>query len=178
LLDTTKPEGGRNWLVLATGLYLGLRVSEICSLRIRDLDLSTEPNARVNRGKSGKDRLLPMPTWLAPSYRRWIATKSASSYLFPGRRSARIGRRTLEYAVQACGHAASIPALTPHTLRHTYATMLLTAGVPLTEVSELLGHSDVATTAIYLHVLPERLRGAVETLRPPQRRMWAVSAVS
>ena len=150
-------------LVIQAGLYLGLRVSEICKLKIEDLDLA-QGTALVYQGKGNKDRYVPIPARFIPTLKTWLGERG-TGYVFPSPRGGKLSSRTLQLRLKALGKKAQIPrALKPHTLRHTYATRLLEKGANIREVQELLGHSSIQTTEIYTHTVPERLRGAVEKL--------------
>lgn len=152
-------------LIVACGLYLGLRVSELCHLRVEDLDLS-QATALVRQGKGNKDRCLPIPGRLLAPLHQWVGPRT-SGWLFPSPRdpSRRLSPRAVQRLVgRLAGRAGIARPVTPHKLRHTYATRLLEAGATIREVQELLGHSSVATTEIYTHCTPDRLRSAVERL--------------
>jgi integrase/recombinase XerD len=155
----------RDRLIILCGLYLGLRVSEICKLRIEDIDLD-EATLLVAHGKGDKDRYLPIPTVLIEPLEDWIGRRG-SGWVFPSPRKpkAPLSTRMVRYLVTDAGQNAGIKRrISPHKLRHTYATKLLTKGANLREVQQLLGHASVATTEIYTHVEMESLRGAVERL--------------
>ncbi len=155
----------RDRLILQLGLYCGLRVSEICKLRIEHLDLD-QGTLLVELGKGKKDRYVPIPARILGDIERWVEDRR-SGYLFPSPRKAGqpLTTRAVQYLVEAVGKRADLPKrISPHKLRHSYATRLLSTGASLREVQELLGHSSVATTERYTHVLPERLRPAVDRL--------------
>jgi integrase/recombinase XerC len=150
-------------IIIQTGLQSGLRVSELCDLRIEDLDMG-QATLLVVQGKGGKDRMLPVGTKLLEVLRAWIAGRR-DGLVFPSPRGGRLSERTIQLRLGALGKLAILPrALKPHTLRHTFATRLLERGANIREAQELLGHESVATTEIYAHVAPDRLRGAVERL--------------
>jgi len=145
------------------GLYLGLRVSEICNLKIEHLDLG-QMTTLIFQGKGSKDRWVPIPSRWLPVLIAWIGART-DGYLFPSSRGGKISPRTLQTRFKVLGKKAQIPRpLKPHTLRHTYATRLLERGASIIEVQELLGHASIQTTQVYTHTVPERLRGAVERL--------------
>ena len=151
-------------LVLQLGLYLGLRVSEICKLRVEDLDLGDEPTAFIGQAKGDKDRYVPIPRRLVPDLCHAISGRAAGPLLH-NRRWHRYSTRTIQrWALRIARDAGLTKHVTPHKWRHTYATELLRRGADVLEIRDLLGHSSVATTQIYAHTVPERLRGAVERL--------------
>lgn len=155
----------RDQLMVRLGLLMGLRVSEIVKLRVEQLDLDSG-DALIARAKGDKDRYVPIPSKLIPELAHWIGAQR-TGWLFPSpkKAGAHLSTRMVQYLVPKAAEAAGIAKhVTPHKLRHTYATTLLTRGADVREVQELLGHSSLAVTEIYLHVLPDRLRGAVERL--------------
>jgi len=161
----------RDVAVLETIYSCGLRISELCGLRAEDIDWS-ERLVRV-RGKGKKERLVPIgePAWKAiQNY--WGVLKhppsGPSSVFFAETRKVaplkplQLSRRLKQYLVIA----GLDPALTPHKLRHSYATHLLDAGADLRSVQELLGHAHLVTTQIYTHVTTERLKKAYDAAHP------------
>lgn len=159
----------RDRLILLVGLLMGLRVSEITKLEIPDLDLQ-KGSAFLRAAKGDKDRYVPIPERLLEPLRAWVGAKPVG-YVFP---SPRGGKRLCDRAVQRMlkrvATKANIPGvevprkITPHKLRHTFATTLLQKGATIREVQELLGHSSVATTEVYTHVAVERLKTVVDRL--------------
>jgi len=147
----------RDRLIFRTLALSGLRRSELLNLKARDVK---EGYLFVYRGKEDKDRLAPIPTKLSLEILGYIRDHGlqASDRLFP------IGRGWLDAMVKGYAHKAGIDDLTPHGLRHYFATRLLELGTDLRTLQELLAHSDISTTAIYLDVLPRHLRRAVDLL--------------
>ncbi len=153
----------RDLAMVQTGLYLGLRVSEMCNLHVEEIDLEGR-TCFVVLGKGGKDRNVPIGVKAHGILVPWLAGRT-TGFVFPGRGGRRLAVRTAQRRVTALGVAAGLQRrLKCHTLRHTFATGLLEAGANLSEVQELLGHESLATTERYIHVLPERLRAAVDRL--------------
>jgi len=161
----------RDVAVLETIYSCGLRVSELCGLRADDID-GSEQLVRV-RGKGKKERLVPIgEPALRTIQNYWGALKqppSGSSPVFfaETRKAAplnplQLSRRLKQYLVIA----GLDPGLTPHKLRHSYATHLLDAGADLRSVQELLGHAHLVTTQIYTHVTTERLKKAYDAAHP------------
>ena len=161
----------RDVAVLETIYSCGLRISELCGLRAEDIDWS-ERLVRV-RGKGKKERLVPIgePAWKAiQNY--WAVLKQPPSgpapvFLAETKKAAplrplQLSRRLKQYLVIA----GLDPGLTPHKLRHSYATHLLDAGADLRSVQELLGHAHLVTTQVYTHVTTERLKKAYDAAHP------------
>jgi site-specific recombinase XerD len=140
-------------MVLMTAYSAGLRISEAVHLQVTDLD-SQRMVIRVCQGKRKKDRYTVLSLTLLQMLRHyWVATRP-DRYLFPGRS---LDRPLSVSVVQRVCKAAQLIAgidktVTPHTLRHSFATHLLEAGTDLRIVQELLGHSSLRTTALYTHV--------------------------
>jgi integrase/recombinase XerD len=163
-------EEPREFMLVLSGLYLGLRVDELVKLRITDVDLVGR-SVFVQLGKGKKDRYVPVPPDLAGALEEWIGDRP-DGWLFPGRNPAKpltcraVQKIMKRLAIRAQLPGAAVPRkCTPHKMRHTYATMLLDSGANLLEVQELLGHASLSTTQIYLHVMPGRLKSAVDRLR-------------
>ena len=141
----------------------GLRVTELVSLKLDNISLNQNV-VRVT-GKGGKERLVPMgeisADWLAQYLKlaRPSLLKSESDVLFPSKRGQQMTRQTFWHRIKFYAQVAGITAhLSPHTLRHAFATHLLNHGADLRVVQMLLGHSDLSTTQIYTHVAKERLK--------------------
>ncbi|WP_058911982.1 site-specific tyrosine recombinase XerD [Entomohabitans teleogrylli] len=143
----------------------GLRVSELVGLTISDISLR-QGVVRVI-GKGNKERLVPLgeeAVWWLENYlthgRPWLLNGQTSDVLFPSNRARQMTRQTFWYRIKHYALLAGIDAekLSPHVLRHAFATHLLNHGADLRVVQMLLGHSDLSTTQIYTHVATERLR--------------------
>jgi integrase/recombinase XerD len=159
--------------LLLTLYGAGLRRAEVCELKVRDID-SHRMVLRVERGKGGRDRDIPLsPTLLAAlrQYYRWMRPQT---YLFPGTRhgwrtdapiTAKVVWDAVQYAKRNAGIAKRV---TPHTLRHTYATHLLEAGADLRTIQLLLGHADLSHTTVYLHLSRRHLHAAPNPLEQLQ----------
>src|ERR1017187_6006969 len=182
LLETRKQKKGagrpisaaaclRDLAVLETIYSCGLRVSELCGLRVDDIDWS-EQLVRV-RGKGKKERLVPIgEPALKAIHNYWSVLKQppagASPVFFVETKKnttlqpIQLSRRLKQYLVIA----GLDPGLTPHKLRHSYATHLLDAGADLRSVQELLGHAHLITTQVYTHVTTERLKKAYDAAHP------------
>lgn len=153
----------RDLAMIETGRFAGLRVSELCKIRVEEVDL-VEGMLAVTHGKGDKDRNIPIAEKLAPILQAWIGDRK-SGFLFPGRGGRQLDPSTFQRRLKKLAKAAAlVKRLHPHRLRHTFATSLLRTGADLREVQELLGHSNLQTTATYLHVEVGRLKGAVDRL--------------
>jgi integrase/recombinase XerD len=157
----------------------GMRVTELVSLPVAAV--RGDPRLILVRGKGGKERMVPLSPQARAALADWLAMRdaqegkstsagaTASPYLFPSRGAAgHLTRQSFFGTIKKLAVRAGIdPArVTPHTLRHAFATHLLENGADLRAIQVLLGHADVATTEIYTHVLEARLRELVLTHHP------------
>ncbi len=161
----------RDVAVLETIYSCGLRISELCGLRAEDIDWS-EQLVRV-RGKGKKERLVPIGQPALQTIQAYWGTLKrppageAPVFLSETKKAAplqpvQLSRRLKQYLIIA----GLDPTLTPHKLRHSYATHLLDAGADLRSVQELLGHAHLITTQVYTHVTTERLKKAYDAAHP------------
>jgi integrase/recombinase XerD len=171
--DTTgEPTACRNRAMIDLLYATGVRVSELISLRISDLD-EASGTLRV-LGKGNKQRIVPVGRQALASLRSFLIggrpalLKGRSSpYLFVTARGMRMTRQGFWKLLKQRGKAAGIFSdLSPHVLRHTFATHLLEGGADLRSVQSMLGHSDIGTTQIYTHVLRSQLERIVAKHHP------------
>lgn len=149
----------------------GLRIGEALALKVRDVRLAAgiAKSVRVI-GKGDKERAVPLPPAFGQTFGAWVAALPKDDFVFakapgappPGARAVRLYLKPL---VEKAGLAK---AVTPHKLRHTYATRLLESGAQLVDIQALLGHTNLATTQIYTHVGEERLARVVARLAAPR----------
>lgn len=174
LLDeprTDDPIELRDKAMLEVLYATGLRVSELISLDTSSLSL-TQGVARVT-GKGNKERLVPLGEAALDQLQRYIKEarpqllQQKSDILFPSSRGRMMTRQTFWHRIKLYALRANIQvALSPHTLRHAFATHLLNHGADLRVVQLLLGHSDLSTTQIYTHVAKERLQSLIGEHHP------------
>lgn len=142
----------------------GLRVSELVSLKKGDLELS-EGHGWVRNGKGGKDRLIIIPAHLCKEIQRFITKNKDSEYVFPGQNGSKMSTRNVQKIIKTAVERAAInKKLSPHKLRHSFATHLLEAGNDIRVIQELLGHSNLQTTQIYTHVAKTTLKAVKSPL--------------
>ena len=166
-IDLTSAEGHRNRAIIEVFFSCGLRVSELVELKLSNLFL----NERFMRvvGKGGKERLVPISQRAVGELELWFDDRrqmrikpGEDDYVFLNRRGHHLTRTMILIMVKRLGEAAGIKkTLSPHTLRHSFATALLRGGADLRVIQVLLGHADIATTEIYTHMDDETLRQAV-----------------
>lgn len=139
---------------LLTGICYGcgLRCAEVRNLTIADVD-TERAMIHVRQGKGKKDRILPMGTMLARGIAAYIAAEKPRTYLFEGNDGNAYSQRGAQWAIsQAVKKAGIVKEVSLHTLRHTYATHLLEQGVNILTIKERLGHAQIETTMVYLHL--------------------------
>lgn len=159
----------------------GLRVGELTGLCVCDYD--TEERVVRVRGKGGKEREVPVGTYAAEVLDRFLQERREGSDisgngfdsvqgepLFVGPRGKRLHPRSIQRMMRKWSTAHGLAGVTPHTLRHTFATHLLDRGADLRAIQELLGHASVRTTQKYTHVTIDRLKAAYDRAHPRQRR--------
>ncbi|HJR44133.1 MAG TPA: tyrosine recombinase XerC [Actinomycetota bacterium] len=170
-----RPEGLRDRAILELLYGSGLRVAELCAIDLDDLDLRSG-RVRVT-GKGRKERQVPLGdagrralTLYLGSARSVFLDKRPDGpdrfALFLNSRGNRLGVRGVRQLMTTYAAAEGLPPVSPHALRHSFATHLLDGGADLRTVQELLGHENLATTQIYTHVSTERLRAVYEQSHP------------
>ena len=171
--DTSKKMGIRDRAILEVMYATGMRVSELTNLRLNDLHLDV--HLVQPRGKGDKERIIPIgevaESWLnryLQSVRALqLLNKPASDFVFLNARAKQLTRQAIWQLIKKTAQAAQIDKdVTPHTMRHSFATHLLENGADLRVVQELLGHSDITTTQIYTHVSQKRLLTVYKNTHP------------
>ncbi|OOZ42114.1 site-specific tyrosine recombinase XerD [Solemya elarraichensis gill symbiont] len=170
--DLSTPEGFRDRTMLELLYATGLRVSELVGLGMESVSLN-QGLVRVI-GKGDKERLVPLGEVAVDWIQRFVAEhrgellkKQVSNALFPTRRGGGMTRQAFWYRIRKHAQTAEIKShLSPHTLRHAFATHLVNHGADLRVVQMLLGHSDLSTTQIYTHVARERLENLYRQHHP------------
>lgn len=170
--DVNSAIGLRDRAMLEVIYATGLRVSEMCHLTINDW-WSEPPRVRC-LGKGSKERYVPMGKWALEWLSRYLEqvrprllSNKSGDWLFINRRGGPLTRQGFWKILKNYGFQAGIDkVLTPHTIRHSFATHLLENGADLRAVQEMLGHQDISTTQIYTHVSRARLRPVYDKAHP------------
>lgn len=165
-VDYTSPQGQRNRAMIEMLYGSGLRVSELCTLQRQRVNF--DEGYLIVTGKGSKERMVPMSEiaveqtkiYLDERWRNGDPVKPGEEdYVFLNRRGAHLTRVMVFYIVRQLAEAAGIKkTISPHTLRHSFATHLLEGGANLRAIQAMLGHESIATTEIYLHIDNTRLR--------------------
>ncbi|RKF15654.1 site-specific tyrosine recombinase XerD [Alginatibacterium sediminis] len=169
--DISEPIGHRDRAMLELLYASGLRVSELVGLQMSQLSVN-QGLVRI-MGKGSKERLVPMgeeaQSWISDYLKssRVLLLKQSSEVVFPSLRGTQMTRQTFWYRIKIYVQQAGISAdVSPHTLRHAFATHLINHGADLRVVQMLLGHSDLSTTQIYTHVANARLQALYQQHHP------------
>jgi site-specific recombinase XerD len=166
-LNTRYPTPHRNLCMLRLMLEAGLRAGEVVALRPDHLDMQT-CRLIVREGKGAKDRTLWIGDDLRDLIGEWLQRRPESEWLFPARNEKQVQTRYLRAMVTRLARKAGIAEaekVSPHTLRHTFATDLLRETKNLRLVQKALGHASISTTQIYTHIVDEELEEAMRSLR-------------
>ncbi|HVP89654.1 MAG TPA: site-specific tyrosine recombinase XerD [Terriglobales bacterium] len=169
--DMKTPQGLRDRAMLEVLYGAGLRVSELVGVKPPDVNL--DDGFLICRGKGGKERIVPLGRAACDHVRRYLGEvrprfeSGPSPFLFLTRRGRGFTRQGFWKALKGCAAKAGLSAkISPHILRHSFATHLLERGADLRSVQLMLGHSQITTTQIYTHVSRERLRRVYDQFHP------------
>ena len=167
-IDMSKAEGQRNRAIIETLYGCGLRVSELVTLKLSQLFM--DERYVIIQGKGNKQRLVPISPvaieqinlYLEQTRSHQVAQRGSEDILFLNRRGAMLTRQMIFHIVkQLCELAGVRKVISPHTLRHSFATHLLEGGANLRAIQQMLGHESITTTEIYVHIDRTRLRDEI-----------------
>ncbi|MFA4904909.1 MAG: site-specific tyrosine recombinase/integron integrase [Candidatus Margulisiibacteriota bacterium] len=164
--------GGRDAALLELLYGAGIRVSEAIKLNHSDLDLG-EGEVRI-LGKGSKERIVLIGSFAINALKKYLSSRKRgdSRAVFQNRRGGRLTERSVERLIKFYAKKAGLDkTVTPHTLRHTFATHLLGKGADLRTVQELLGHSSLSTTQVYTHITKERLKSVYDLAHPRAKKI-------
>jgi integrase/recombinase XerD len=176
-IDTTTPEAERNRAIIETLYSCGLRVSELINLEINNF--SAEEGYIVVNGKGNKQRMVPVSDVAVECITNYINGSRGATGIYPGdenivflnRRGRRLTRQMIFIIIRRLALAADIrKTISPHTLRHSFATHLLEGGANLRAIQSMLGHENISTTEIYIHIDKSRLRAEILAHHPRNKR--------
>lgn len=172
-IDMSKAEGQRNRAIIETLYGCGLRVSELVNLPLSQLYV--EERYVVIQGKGNKQRIVPISPvaleqinlYLEQTRSHQVAQRGSEDILFLNRRGAKLTRQMIFHIVkQLCELAGVRKVISPHTLRHSFATHLLEGGANLRAIQQMLGHESITTTEIYVHIDRSQLRDEILKYHP------------
>jgi integrase/recombinase XerD len=172
-IDMSKPEGQRNRAIIETLYGCGLRVTELVTLRLSQLFL--EEQYVIIQGKGNKQRMVPISPvaieqinlYLEQTRSHQVVKRGNEDILYLNRRGAMLTRQMIFHIVkQLCELAGIRKVISPHTLRHSFATHLLEGGANLRAIQQMLGHESITTTEIYVHIDRSRLRDEILNHHP------------
>lgn len=175
MIPSDKEESLRNHAIIETLYGSGLRVTELIEARLSRLDL--DEGLMIVEGKGSKERIVPVSPVAITLLREWIVQRSrmaikpqGEDILFLNRRGSPLTRVMIFYIIKQLAELAGIKKnVSPHTLRHSFATHLLEGGANLRAIQEMLGHETIATTELYLHLDRSRLRRELVEHHPHYR---------
>ena len=177
-IDRSKPQGVRDVAIIEMLYSCGLRISELCNLKMSELFLE-EGYIRVH-GKGRKERLVPIGEQAIEKLRQWFVVRVTvkakpghEDYVFIStKRGTKLSRITLFVYIKDYAQRAGIQKnISPHTFRHSFATHLLEGGANLRAIQAMLGHEDISTTEIYMHIDRSHLREEILEHHPRNLRM-------
>lgn len=156
-IDTRTDEGLERRLLIEMFYSTGCRVGEMVNIKISDIDFNSKTIKVM--GKGSKERIVYYGDYASKYLEDYLKNKDKKGYLFTNKRGEKLTIEEVEYIVRDIMKHISIKThVTPHTLRHTFATHLLNNGADIRTVQELLGHANLSTTGIYTHVSSDRLK--------------------
>lgn len=176
-LDDSTPYNLRNQAMIELVYATGLRVSELVNLKLQNLHLTNKMISTI--GKGGKERLVPINDYASKILRKYliearpklvIPTKE-QGYVFLNNQGTAISRQSFFLLLKSmCEKAGITKDVSPHTLRHSFATHLLEAGTDLRLIQEMLGHEDISTTQVYTHLSNQKLKEIYKGAHPHEKK--------
>ena len=175
-ISSTDANTSRNKLIFEFLYGTGARISELVNTDLDDIDIESNI-VKIRFGKGSKQRIIPlgkqlkiaMNSYLTRERNALVSSKKSCNSLLLNSRGARLSRQSIWEVINKIALQNNLAELTPHTLRHAFATHLLEGGADVRVVQELLGHSSVNTTQIYTHITVERLREVFAETHPRAR---------
>lgn len=172
-IDNTDPSSIRDKLIFEFLYGTGVRISELVNTDLDDIDIDSSI-IKIRFGKGSKQRLVPLGSslkkaifdYITRNRNSFVNIKRPNNALILNSKGSRLSRQTIWQIVNKYAELNNLPDLTPHSLRHAFATHLLEGGADVRVVQELLGHSSVNTTQIYTHITVERLREVFAETHP------------
>ncbi len=162
-IDVSTFYGKRNYLMIILLYSTGIRVSELVNVKKEDFDMN---NMELHiLGKGNKQRVVPINQFVIDSYNQYINSMQIDQYIFINRQGNKLTTRGVRYIMDEIVRKSSVSKkISPHTLRHSFATELLNAGMDIRLVQELLGHESLASTQVYTHLSKAKIKSAYDAI--------------
>ncbi len=162
-IDVSNFYGKRNYLMIILFYSTGIRVSELVNVKMEDFDMS---NMELHvLGKGNKQRVVPINDFVIDAYTQYISSIKIDKYIFINRKGNKLTTRGVRYIMDEIVRKSSVTKkISPHTLRHSFATELLNAGMDIRLVQELLGHESLASTQVYTHLSKAKIKSAYDAI--------------
>lgn len=155
--------GKRNYLMILMFYSTGIRVSELVNLQVDDLNFDKQ-EIRV-LGKGNKERIVPINDYVINAFNDYSKNVKLTNYIFINKNNKQLTTRGVRYIMQQIVRKSSLSKnVSPHTLRHSFATELLNAGMDIRLVQELLGHESLASTQVYTHLSKAKIKSAYDAI--------------
>lgn len=162
--DVNTKKGLRDRVILELLYATGMRVSELVSLKLIQLNIPV--GFVIVKGKGDKERIIPLGEEVIYWLKKYLQNNKLKDFLFPGKKDKHITRQYVWKLIKECAIKSNIKSVSPHSLRHSFATHLLLRGADLHSVQLMLGHSDISTTEIYTHLTKEHLKSVYYRFHP------------
>ncbi|MCX7769655.1 MAG: site-specific tyrosine recombinase XerD [Proteobacteria bacterium] len=164
---TETRKGLRDRVILELLYATGMRVSELVTLKL--IQLNIQVGFVIVKGKGNKERVIPLGEEAMYWLKKYMESNHLKDFVFPGKKGRHITRQYVWKLIKECAIKANIKSISPHSLRHSFATHLLLRGADLHSVQLMLGHSDISTTEIYTHLTKEHLKSVYYKYHPRAR---------
>lgn len=162
-IDLETRYGKRNYLMILMFYSTGIRVSELVNLQVDDLNFDKQ-EIRV-LGKGNKERIVPINDYVINAFNDYSKNVKLTNYIFINKNNKQLTTRGVRYIMQQIVRKSSLSKnVSPHTLRHSFATELLNAGMDIRLVQELLGHESLASTQVYTHLSKAKIKSAYDAI--------------
>ncbi len=162
-IDLSTFYGKRNYLLIILLYSTGIRVSELVNLKLSDVNFSAQEI--IVLGKGNKERIVPINQYVIDALNDYRSAHNIDNYIFINNKQQKLTTRGVRYIMDEIVRKSSInQKVSPHTLRHSFATELLNAGMDIRLVQELLGHESLASTQVYTHLSKAKIKSAYDAI--------------
>ncbi len=162
-IDLSTFYGKRNYLMIILMYSTGIRVSELTNIKLDDFNLSKMEISVV--GKGNKERIIPINDYVISALNEYVNAYQINDYVFVNKAKNKLTTRGVRYIMDDIVKKSSVnKKISPHTLRHSFATELLNSGMDIRLVQELLGHESLASTQVYTHLSKSKIKSAYDSI--------------